>query len=104
MPCYTQREVTVKMEASEPAILEAGLKAAGFQVRTTPTGLYVQNRQGVAAHIRSGQITTQENTSSIINEIKRAYSGEVVRVAAKRFGWKLSATSDANTVRAARRF
>lgn len=104
MPCYTQREVTVELNVANPELLTAGLKAAGFTVQTTPRGFYVTNSKGLQAHIRDGKITTAAQTESIINEIKRAYSGEVVRTAAKRFGWNLNKTSEANTVLAARRF
>ncbi len=104
MPCYTQREVTVELNVADVNLLTAGLKAAGFTVQTTPRGFYVTNSKGQQAHIRDGKITTQQTSNDIINEVKRAYSGEVVRTAAKRFGWTLSKTNEQNTVVAGRRF
>ena len=104
MPCYTDREVTVELNVADPNLLTAGLKAAGFTVQTTPRGFYVTNSKGQQAHVRDGKITTTGSAQSIINEIKRAYSGEVVRTAAKRFGWTLNKTSQTNTVIAGRRF
>jgi hypothetical protein len=103
MPCYTRRETTVVIEAADKDILKAGLEAAGFdRVEQSAGGLRARHKQsGEQITIRDGRLTVQ--TESLINEVKRAYSHEVVRRTAKKFGWKLTETKEQNQYRAARR-
>lgn len=103
MPCDTRREVTVELKVADEKILIDGLFAAGFNVNSIAGGLYV-NKGRRRGELKNGKITVLEGDESIVNEIKRAYSGEVVRQSAKRFGWTLNATTEQNVVVAKRRF
>lgn len=104
MPCYTERTVSVELNVADPAILERGLQAAGFRVIKYGTAWEVQ-RAGRSATIQGGRVTVREGGEAIINQIKQAYAGEAVRVAAKRFGWTLTADKqDVNHLTAQRRF
>jgi hypothetical protein len=109
MPCFTKREVpvsvTVAFTAENEKILIDGLFADGFNVNTATNGLYVnKGARRATIDLAQGTMTVLEGDQSIINEIKRAYSGEVVRQAAKRFAWTLQPTKQANVMVAKRRF
>lgn len=105
MPCYTRREVTVNMAVADFAVLAAGLRAAGLtaDVDAANRTAVVRSRDGRRATLSGGALRYDPRHESIVNEIKRAYSHEVVRVAAKKFGWKLTATQEANVLRAGRK-
>lgn len=111
MPCFTRREVpvevTVAFKADNKSILIAGLTAAGFTVTRLSdkriSAVLSPATRGAIIDIEKGQVTVNEGQTYLVNEIKRAYSVEVVKTAAKRFGWSLT-NKDANTMLAKRRF
>ena len=40
--------------------------------------------------IRDGQITVAQGKENLVDELKQAYTGEMISKAAKRFGWIMS--------------
>jgi hypothetical protein len=98
MPCDTLNTVGLEMKNMDPDILVAALKEAGYTV----------GRNGNAVTFSKGNIygkweagSLNVSTSSlrgptaegVAKDIRQAYSREVVRVAARRFG--ATVTSDA---------
>ncbi|MEN3329074.1 MAG: hypothetical protein V7638_3881 [Acidobacteriota bacterium] len=110
MPCYTERAVDVKQtvafKAENAEILVSGLVKEGFSANATKDGVISVSKDSRRAEINltNGTMVVRESDASIVNEIKRAYSFEVVKQSASRFGWKLTATNDANVMTAKRRF
>lgn len=108
MPCYTRRNVTVELKVADRDTLIKGLVADQFRVLPGATNawLTVASKNGIRAQVdlKGGRVVVQEGDEAIVNQIKRAYSGEVVRQAAKRFGWTLTATKQENQFIAGRRF
>jgi hypothetical protein len=107
MPCWERREITVQLDAADPALLRAGLRAAGFELEERGDTLYVRRAGrisiGAAARITGGQVIVDEADREIVNEITRAYSAEVVRATARRFGWTAQETGP-NRLKLGRRF
>jgi len=92
MPCWTIKKTTVDVGKMEIKTLAAGLKAAGFDVNDDMNRLLFSRSGSTWYHTyKDGVLTLQgQNVEGITAEVKRAYSAQVVRQTAERFGWKLS--------------
>lgn len=105
MPCWEIRTTNVVLKAENAALLAQALHAkdsefdsvsvTGGQItaRHTPTGVRVTIRNGTAVVSES-----QSVADKIGNAVNRAYSREVLRKSASRFGWALKEQSDGNFV------
>lgn len=101
MPCYTIKKTTVNVDAMQLSVLLDGLKAAGFDVRLDGETLSFSRKGSYNYHQYAlGKLTLsgEAETETLVGDIKRAYSAQVVRVAASKFGWKLSETKTAQGV------
>lgn len=93
MPCYQVRETKVDAMTMQPAILVEGLKAAGFDASLDGEGRVVFTKRGGYQYHwwQAGRLVIRSNNAEeVINEVKRAYSAQTVRMAAQQFGWKVS--------------
>lgn len=71
-------------------LLAEALRALGYQVRETETGLYYSKYGSTGTYNKaSGRLDTR-GAELDIDEVKRGYSVQVVNSQAKRFGWKVS--------------
>jgi hypothetical protein len=105
MPCWTRRTTTVELAAADPEVLRRGLLAAEFTITAESDGvLAVNSRDGRGATIARGQVRVLRGDECVINEIKRAYSQEVVKSAAKRFGYTITTNKQTGKITAGRRF
>jgi hypothetical protein len=93
VPCDTLQTNSVNVGKLAPSLLQAAAKRQGWDYVVLVDGAVRlgmgQNRQVV---YRDGAITSSGYMSSpwmvqTVGEIKRAYSGEVVRYTAARNGW-----------------
>lgn len=124
MPCWTRSEVELELNNPDLELLLSAAKSIGFWV-------YQEGREGVAMHRQKGQQYGYEfavdgqiqNTSyslvvkdgkvmltgpapattAHINMLNRAYSTQIVKQTAKRYGWQLTQQNE-NKFVAARRF
>jgi len=114
MPCWTKQSNTVDMDKVDRVLLVKALKALGYHINDDA---YSRARgfEFSADHfgwrgsvvIKDGKVSVTSATAGVdltgrVNELKRAYSGEVVQAACKRFGWTI-AKQDANQFLARRR-
>lgn len=116
MPCWTVAKSEVKLQGLNPEFLRAALTALGFSINTAE---YSQRRgysfsadrfsDGVSVVIAldgTVSVNASERATDLTklgNEVKRAYSVQVVQAASKRFGWSLKQTSE-NKYAVQRRF
>ena len=100
MPCDTIQLSSVKfnMQATDLKIFEDGLRAIGYQYGKDYQGVPFFSKtlaggQTITGQFKNGEVklTFPEgmNEGDITAEIKRAYSTEVVKTQAKKFGWQL---------------
>jgi hypothetical protein len=88
MPCWEIRQTSVNMEKADPTILDAALKAISVTSYTfdrgivTITGWQRTGEPGSEAYSFTEMPTAQQ--------VKVAYGQQVVKVAAKRFGWTIN--------------
>lgn len=87
MPCYQVRLVTVEFKAENKELLTKSLKDIGMWFQEYP------NRKNII-YLSDGQIDLERQTISIpdyfahkINELKRKYSENVVRMIAAKKKW-----------------
>jgi hypothetical protein len=84
------------MEKMEGALLQTALRALGYEVTVSGTALLFGSRGAYGVHrYENGKLTIATSSlvdgdqSAFVNRIKQAYSTEVVKATAKRFGWAL---------------
>jgi hypothetical protein len=107
MPCDTIRKTTVLVTGMHKQILVDGLLAAGFDARLTESGQVVFCKRGSYLYhtYADGKLEINGVGSAVIgqvedfvSEVKRAYSAQVVRATAAKFGWTLKETKTAKGV------
>jgi len=99
MPCNTIQlsKIEFKLESTDMNLFEASMLAQGWhlsqQISSTDK-LYSRGRESL--RIKNGAITlkTQKSQAEAMSEVKMAYSREVVKNVAVRFGWKSRKVDD----------
>lgn len=91
MPCFTVRTTTVDLTAIgkiDPLLLARAFTAMGHAA--TLSGDYITFPGGTYS-TRTGKIEGNPRTigGDFQAQVKRAYSGEVVKATAKKYGWSL---------------
>lgn len=88
MPCDTIRTTTLDLNVADEGVLLRGLRATGWEVRTSDDMLNAYRRTtGDAFSVTHGQITVRAGREAIADEVKQAYAQEAVRTAAKKYGF-----------------
>ena len=95
MPCDTINRMSVNLElrADNREHLEAALRNLGYQV-IDRNGVLTFYGNGVTGTFENGKLKINGRDNDVerfdVNEVKRAYSGEVVKAGMKKCGWKVS--------------
>lgn len=89
MPCDSVRLTGVKLEACSPEHMLAALTDLRLSPQLTSAGLICFGN-GESIDCKTGQ--SQLASYRDVNEIKRAYSGAVVKATARKFGWSVAQT------------
>lgn len=91
MPCDQVNTISVDLSAADERILADALEASTEIHREGSTFFY--NRY-YPFEIKGGKVVASENyAAEAANAVNRAYSQQVVRVAAKRYGWAVKVDS-----------
>lgn len=92
MPCDTVQESKVEFleKSTDVKLLAEALRKLGYRVTENEEGLAFSKGYGWNGTYESktGKLTLPEQQDG--NEIKRAYSEEVVNHQARKFGWQIS--------------
>jgi hypothetical protein len=88
MPCWTVNEARVNIGAANLDLLEQALKTMGHRVTRQGETLYFGDGYSYTRSTQELRIPRAE----MANEIKRAYSAEIVLSQAKRFNWTVKKT------------
>lgn len=90
MPCYTERKITVELQAANRELLLKGLTALGITATESRRGLVLTRGRQTLGVLADGRLELEYGVDvALANEIKQAYSGQVVQAAARRFGWTI---------------
>jgi hypothetical protein len=106
MPCYERRITTVVLETAHLDLLEKALQTLGAVTRHGASmTLRHSATYGTKVEIKDGKVSLDENYKYIVDEIKQAYAKQVVRAAAKKFGWHVKEDNhNKNKMTVGRRF
>lgn len=92
MPCDSILLNKIELGAANTVLLVQGMQSLGFTVQSYgPTGLifWRESEPGVKMYVRDGKVEVPAGRESLADDIKRAYSKEVLKVASKKFGFAL---------------
>lgn len=91
MPCWTVQQNRVKLEIADLEIMQRGLEAQGIVVRKRSASMIEFEMNNARVNMTKGESGVEVRSYGQIDEkaIKRAYSGEIVRTTAQRFGWSV---------------
>jgi hypothetical protein len=89
MPCWEVRRMTLELEAADRDLLRAAIQALGYDVRQQGAQMVVALDEGDAV-IEGSSIRVPAGSEVVVNQIKQAYSRQVLTAAAKRFGWQVN--------------
>ena len=93
MPCWFTQVNAVELGHIDRAILQEALANAGFKnvvIKDASWDLRNSSGERISILWDKGKIHTERGKEHVANELKRAYSVEVVKRTAKRLGWKSS--------------
>lgn len=97
MPCYSIDETGIKVSANtDPKLLAKALRELDYTVTETGRTLrFSHARAGRSGTFENGELTVKTSMGAAVDqsEIRRAYSAQVVMMAAKRFGWQVKQES-----------
>lgn len=106
MPCDTIQTNSVNLgNLGDKTLLVQALEAIGQRnARVVGDRVEFGDSRNGGTIFGTGVMDTRGTATNLTaNEIKRAYSGEAVKLAAQKFGWNIKTTS-ATTFQAVRRF
>lgn len=112
MPCYEINTVTVDLKAADWAILKNALKAKDSEFEQV--SINDRTKSATAFHRRYGWITVADGTVTVegsqragvdaANAINRAYSRQVLKATAAKYGWALRTNADGRSYVATKRY
>ncbi len=102
MPCYATYNISVELTGMHPEILKRAIASLGYEPIETSSGLHF-SCQGRDVRIQGGSISLDPSQIGLVNEIKRAYSRQVIQIAAQQYGMELQPLSE-NQVIVTKRF
>jgi len=88
MPCFQRRTITQDLNVANREVLLEALARLGIRTRTIGAQeLELRLTNGNLASIYAGKILVQDDDIGVINQIKVAYSRQIVANLTKKFGW-----------------
>lgn len=101
MPCWQRTQSTVKLSGTtDVALLQKALEALGMTVQLRNGTLVFSAKDadagGIVGTFVNGKLEVRTTSWAPFdeNQIKRAYSVQVVQAAAKKYGWVVRAQSE----------
>ena len=91
MPCDTNLEISVAFgKNTNEALMVKALRGLGMNVRVDGKMIYLSNNYTEYINLETGECALNPvRDPAFVNEIKRAYSKQVVVTQAKKFGWNI---------------
>ena len=90
MPCNTVQTMSVLLSPkTDGDLLHSALSALGMSPVRTGDMIFFGTRESF--NVKTGELRVRSTTS--VADIKRAYSAEIVKGQAKKYGWQLKETA-----------
>ena len=90
MPCYEVKTVSVEFKVAHRDLLDKALDALGWTRDWNVAKTFCRLQNGIEIDLRIGKASMQASQQASLNMLKRAYSQQAVKLAAKLNGWQLS--------------
>jgi hypothetical protein len=88
MPCYETRTLSVEFHARHRKILEAALDSLGWQWAGRGPEIYIEG-DSIVLDLDFGRARVLDGQQPRLNTLKRAYSKQALRKAARLQGWQV---------------
>jgi hypothetical protein len=102
MPCYEVRTISVEFKAENRNLLDAAARSIGLNdLRNVGNGrLEMGPHFGayITLDLTNGRAEVRDGYQSLLNELKRAYSREAIKAAAKQVNWACKMTGNQATI------
>ena len=94
MPCYEIQTLSVKFQANNDGLLEKAAKGLGYSWRLD-AGYVTLTKPGASLSIdlAGERVSVRQDQQPLVNELKRAYSQEALRMAGRLGGWQVKMQS-----------
>jgi len=106
MPCYQVQTVSVEFKIAHRDLLDKALdalardtigsEAMGWVRDWNIAGTFCRLQNGIELDLRIGKASMQASQQGQLNELKRAYSQQAIKLAAKLNGWQLKSKNNLN--------
>lgn len=87
MPCYEVRTISVEFRAENRKLLADAIRATGMEVTSSTDTVLSLGYGAIVLNLANGKAEVQDGYQGKLNELKRAYSAEAVKAAAKKCQW-----------------
>ena len=98
MPCYEVRTMNVEFKVENRELLDAAIRASSLQVTDKGDRTITFEWGKVVLDLKTGTAAVEDGCQGRLNELKRAYSRECVKFAAKKMQWGVKIQGDQATV------
>ena len=95
MPCDQVIKLTLNIKAMNRPLLKRGLEREGWQVAEHRGVLYAA-KEGQRIEIGETKAVVRDGEQDLLDKVYNAYTKELVRTTAAKFGAKLTPTNNAN--------
>lgn len=99
MPCWNKITTGVELNAANLDVLSAAFDSLGWIVQRQDNGLIAYKGENITystlefryldGHTEFRSREAIQNKADLLNQIKRAYSKETIKIATSKFGWKV---------------
>lgn len=87
MPCYEVRTMSVEFKAENKQLLDAAIRNSNVLVTSKNNGVIEFAYGKIVLDTNTGIAKVQDGFQDKLNELKRAYSKECIKAAAKKMQW-----------------
>jgi hypothetical protein len=98
MPCYEVRTMNVEFKVENRRLLDDAIRASGLQVTDKGDRTITFEWGEIVLDLKAGTAVVADGSQGRLNELKRAYSKECVKAAAKKMWWGVKLQGNQATV------
>ena len=98
MPCYEVRTVSVEFKAENRKLLADAIRATGMEVTGSTDKVITLGYGAIELNLATGKAEIREGQQGHLNQLKRAYSAEAIKAAAKKCQWGVKRQGNKATI------
>ena len=90
MPCYEVNTMSVEFKADHVDLLEQALDVLGWVRDWNVAKTFCRASNGIELDLRTGKAEIRDGQGGLLNELKRAYSQQVIKKVAQKNHWTVN--------------